>query len=102
MRVNGALEVLAARQASGILEIDGDPAGTIYSPAPLPPAPLPQRFRPVPSPGPAQPAPGLPAPGLPAPPALAAGVSGAPAGLEFTPAAPDLLRRVLEGLRRNS
>jgi hypothetical protein len=30
MRVNNALEELAARQASGVLEIDGDPAGTIY------------------------------------------------------------------------
>ena len=30
MAVNGALEALAARRASGILEIDGDPAGTIY------------------------------------------------------------------------
>ena len=30
MRVNSALEELAARQASGVLEIDGDPAGTIY------------------------------------------------------------------------
>jgi hypothetical protein len=30
MQVNGALEELAARQASGILQIDGDPAGTVY------------------------------------------------------------------------
>jgi hypothetical protein len=30
MQVNGALEQLAARQASGILQIDGDPAGTVY------------------------------------------------------------------------
>ncbi len=29
-RVRGALETLAAQRASGILEIDGDPAGTIY------------------------------------------------------------------------
>jgi hypothetical protein len=30
MRVNDALAALAARRASGILEIDGDPAGTVY------------------------------------------------------------------------
>ena len=30
MRVNRALEALAARRASGILEIDGDPSGTVY------------------------------------------------------------------------
>ena len=30
MTVNSALEALAAQRASGILEIDGDPAGTIY------------------------------------------------------------------------
>ena len=29
-RVNGTLETLAARRASGILEIDGDPSGTVY------------------------------------------------------------------------
>jgi hypothetical protein len=29
-RVNGALEALAARRASGILEIGGDPSGTVY------------------------------------------------------------------------
>jgi len=29
-RVNGTLEALAARRASGILEIDGDPSGTVY------------------------------------------------------------------------
>jgi hypothetical protein len=30
MQVNDALEALAGRQASGILQVDGDPAGTIY------------------------------------------------------------------------
>jgi len=69
---------------------------TEASATPHSPAPHAQRFRPVPPPGPAQ-----PAPGWPAPPALAAEVSGPSPGIEFTPAAPDLLRRVLEGLRRN-
>jgi hypothetical protein len=30
MQVNGALEALAARHASGVLQVDGDPAGTVY------------------------------------------------------------------------
>jgi hypothetical protein len=72
-------------------------AAGLVSTAPPPPWP-----GPVPPPAPAL-SPRLCAPPrLSAPPALAAEIRGPSAGLEFTPAAPDLLRRVLEGLRRNT
>jgi hypothetical protein len=77
--------------------------------AAAPASPLAEWFEPVPPqaglPRRAHPAPMLPAPVLSTPPVMAAearAAGGIPVGLEFTPAPQDLLRRVLDGLRRNT
>jgi hypothetical protein len=84
-------------------------------PAPLPAAPPAPAHATPPAPASATPPPATPpqaalprrehpAPMLSVPPVVAAEVSvadGMPASLEVTPAPPDLLRRVLEGLRRS-
>ena len=95
-----AIENLGELIAAGLCRPDS-------AEAPAPPAgPLAEWFGPVlPSapPSAALPRRARPAPVLPLPPVIAPQVSTAdlgPMGFEITPAAPDLLRRVLDGLKR--
>ena len=91
-----AIENLGELIAAGLCRPDA-------AEVPAPPAgPLAEWLGPVP-PSAALPRRARPAPVLPMPPVIAPQVSTAdmgPLGLRITPAAPDLLRRVLEGLKR--
>jgi hypothetical protein len=94
-----AIENLGTLIAAGLCQPD-TPAGTLQA---APPNPLAERFGPVP-PQAALPRRARPGPVLSAPPVITAEVTvadGMPASFEVTPAPQDLLRRVLDGLRRS-